>query len=224
MRRALALAIGIASLALAGVALGGTIHCTGGPCTGSFGDDPMIGSDLKDEMHGLGGNDDMKGHDSDDLIDGGPGRDRLSEISDDTGNDTMLGGGGSDTRIEGGPGRDILRGGAGDERAGPEVARGLPVLPDWRLVEMFGDEGPDKIWGGGGDDSIEGEEGRDVMSGGGGNDYIDAVDDDTQAADVVRCGKGFDRFSARSEDTVDDNCEKRVPPTDTIGPSRGRPR
>jgi hypothetical protein len=79
---------------------------------------------------------------------------------------------------------------------------------------MYGDEAGDKLFGGGGRDSMQGEEGVDLMKGGAGNDYLDAVNDDTAGTrDTVDCGKGFDRYSARAGDKVDDNCEQKVPPT-----------
>jgi Ca2+-binding RTX toxin-like protein len=73
---------------------------------------------------------------------------------------------------------------------------------------MFGDEGNDKLYGGGGRDCMEGEEGTDEHYGGAANDFIDAVDDDLGTPDLVDCGGGFDTAIVnRREDIVRGNCE-----------------
>jgi Ca2+-binding RTX toxin-like protein len=211
MKRTLGIATAISTLAItAGIALADVVNCLPGPsCTGTAGPDQIQGTDEEDRINGLGGSDDITPQGADDLANGGPGEDYLSELFSD-GEDTLLGGGGDDY-LEGGVQADVLRGGPGDERAA-QVFRGTTV-PDWRLISMYGDEGGDKLFGGGGRDSMQGEQGRDVMKGGAGGDYLDAADQDTGARDVVDCGKGFDRYSAHAEDRVDDSCERKVPAT-----------
>ena len=201
---------GLASLVAASVALarGVPINCTGGVCTGTSGFDSMNGSNFEDDIRGLAGDDGLFGNGADDILRGGSGQDFLSE-DDDLSEDRLLGGA-DDDYLEGGFRADVLRGGAGDERQ-QGLLRGAPG-PAFYKVSMFGDPGNDTLAGGSGDDSMEGEEGRDKMSGGSGSDYLDAIDDDTPGArDKLKCGKGFDRFRARAEDDVADDCEKRVP-------------
>ncbi len=201
---------GLASLVVASVALarGLPINCTGGVCTGTSGSDSINGSNFKDDIRALAGDDALFGNLADDILRGGIGRDLLSE-EEEPSEDRLLGGKGGDY-LEGGLQADVLRGGAGDERE-QGLMRGDP-LPDFYVVSMFGDPGNDTLAGGSGNDSMEGEEGRDKMSGGAGSDYLDAIDDDPPGTrDKLKCGKGFDRFRARPEDEVADDCEKRVP-------------
>ena len=179
MKRTLALAIGTATLALgAGIAWAGNpVNCLPGPsCTGTAGADQIQGTDEEDNIKGLGGPDDIRPQGADDIANGGPGGDYLSEIISD-GEDTLVGGPGDDS-MEGGVQGDVLRGGSGDERAN-RIFRGLQV-PEFRQISMYGDQGGDRLFGGGGRDSMEGEEGADLMKGGAGNDYLDAVDDDAE--------------------------------------------
>jgi Ca2+-binding RTX toxin-like protein len=219
MKRTFALTLGVATTALAaGIAWAGPpiIDCKGGPCTGTPAGETMNGSKLEDQISALGGNDSVFGNGADDVLKGGPGRDYVSENEGVLSADRLLAGPGDDYS-EAGAGADVMRAGPGDDRA-YDLFRG--VLPEFRQIAMYGDAGPDRMSGGRGDDSIEGEEGKDVMKGGSGNDYIDAVNDDTQGTrDEIICGKGFDRYSARAGDKVDDSCEQRVP---TLILNRGR--
>lgn len=64
------------------------------------GADKIVGTNLSDVLHGLGGNDQIRGLDGDDSLDGGNGQ------------DTLFGDGGADV-LFGGRGDDILHGGAG---------------------------------------------------------------------------------------------------------------
>jgi hypothetical protein len=103
------------------------------------------------------------------------------------GGDCLFGGRGGDDAF-GGSGRDSLTGGRGDDRlkggGGRDVIRGLP-----------------------GDDLIVGGGGRNRLSGGAGNDRILAVNN---RVDRVRCGAGFDRVRADSNDRVGGGCESVV--------------
>lgn len=213
MKRTLGIATGISTLALtAAIAWAGNpVNCVPGPsCTGTDGADQIQGTDEEDLIKGLGGPDQINPQGADDVANGGPGDDYISESFSD-GEDTMRGGSGDDY-MEGGVEGDVLRGGPGDEQ-GNQVDRGAP-FPEFRLTSMYGDQGGDRLLGGGGRDSMQGEEGRDLMKGGSGNDYLDAVNDDTAGTrDIVNCGRGFDRYSARAGDRVDDSCEQKVPAT-----------
>ncbi len=188
----------VAATITAGVAWAGPtdIDCTmGGACAGTPNSEFLQGGPLRDQISALGGNDSMEGEGSVDLLRGNGGIDVL----------------------EGGEKGDTMRGGPGGDVGSLLARRGFPG-PD-TFPGFFGDEGNDKIFGGGGDDHLEGEEGRDVMEGGTGTDYLDAINDDTQGTrDVLDCGKGFDRYSARSGDKVADNCERKIPSSD--GPIR----
>jgi Ca2+-binding RTX toxin-like protein len=201
---------GLVALVVAATALarGNPVLCTGGVCEGTPGSDQMTGSANEDDMRGLGGDDSLRGQGSDDILRGGAGSDDLADGIGD-GRDTMLGGKGPDT-LQGGAEGDTLRGGPGDER-GIFVPRG--GVPEYRIVDLFGDQGNDRIFGGPGRDSMEGEEGRDVLVGGSGSDFLDAVNDDTPGTrDRIECGRGFDRFVKGPGDKVDhQSCERRIP-------------
>ena len=191
MRTWIGIALAAASVVLAAAGMaaaqGDEIDCTGGgECIGTPGSEFMQGGPLRDLISSLGGNDAMEGEGSRDVLKGGGGRDVL----------------------EGGEAGDVMRGGPGDDlelfkTRGPGATFG---------PGFFGDEGPDEMYGGGGDDYLEGEQGRDRMFGGSGRDYLDAINDDSKGtADKLDCGKGFDRYSAKPEDDVAGNCERRIP-------------
>jgi len=184
----------VAATITAGVAWAGPpdIDCTmGGACAGTPKSEFLQGGPLRDQIAALAGDDGIEGEGAVDLLRGNGGADVL----------------------EGGPKGDTMKGGPGNDRA-PFIGRaGIPGLNT--SPGFFGDEGNDKIIGGGGNDHLEGEEGRDVMKGGAGIDYLDAINDDTQGTrDVLDCGKGFDRYSARSGDKVAGNCERKIPSLD----------
>jgi Ca2+-binding RTX toxin-like protein len=101
-------------------------------------------------------------------------------------------------------GNDILVGTAGDD-------------------ELKGRAGDDYIDGGGGDDTIEGGRGNDEIIPGEGDDevYAGAGDDkiyarDTNGADFINCGPGFDQVETiHRDDRTLSNCER------ALGPRRG---
>jgi hypothetical protein len=87
----------------------------------------------------------LSGGPGDDTLVGGPHDDRLSGL---TGNDVLLGGRGRD-RVTIGPGRDLVKAGKGpDEVFNSSDVGGLPP-----------DLGPDRVFGGGGNDLIEVDQG-----------------------------------------------------------------
>jgi Ca2+-binding RTX toxin-like protein len=180
-----------ASAALAGAPLP-FIDCTGGgKCTGTPAAEFMQGGDLEDRIFALAGNDEMEGEGAEDVINGGKGRDIL----------------------EGGDLGDVMRGGPGHDRGIIQLRQGTPPTAGVHYPGFFGDAGNDEMFGGRGNDYLEGEEGRDKFFGGDGKDYLDAINDDTKGTkDKLDCGRGFDRYSALAEDVIADNCEKKVPP------------
>ena len=83
---------------------------------------------------------------------------------------------------------------------------------------IYGGDGPDRIRGGAGTDTIYGNDGNDVI----------AVGYD-KAADLVRCGAGWDKVYAGANDVVGPSCERGHPRRQLIarpigrGRARGRP-
>jgi Ca2+-binding RTX toxin-like protein len=204
----------------AAVAIAGApIICTGGPCTGTPGNDDIAGSANDDQIRALAGSDSTQGGGGDDTHVGGLGNDDLSEFGGDGngGRDILRGGAGSDY-AEGNTQADRIIGGAGNDREvdAPFRAtrRGGPVgCFQGFCSSLFGDAGNDFVSGGKGSDYLEGEEGADTMVGGKGRDVIDAANDDAPGAnDRVRCGAGRDTVFADPGDEVDEDCERVRPP------------
>jgi Ca2+-binding RTX toxin-like protein len=73
------LAVTAAAVAIAGA----PIICTGGPCTGTPGNDDIAGSANDDQIRALAGNDSTQGGGGDDTHIGGLGNDELSEFGGD---------------------------------------------------------------------------------------------------------------------------------------------
>ena len=210
------LTVTAAALAIAGPG----IVCTGGPCTGTPGNDDINGSPTDDQIRALAGNDNVEGGGGDDTHIGGLGNDDLSEFGGDGngGRDILRGGAGSDY-AEGNTQADRVLGGAGNDRRAdkggpPRVRRGGAVACLGGFCSsLFGDAGNDFVSGGKGSDYMEGEEGADIMVGGKGRDVIDAANDDAPSSnDRVRCGSGRDTVFADPGDEVADDCERVRPP------------
>jgi hypothetical protein len=102
---------------------------------------------------------------------------------------------------------------------------------------LLGDDGPNRLDGGGGADVIEGRGGPDVLLGGPGADTLDGGAGDDRIvsrdlfSDVVKCGDGIDTAFAEPADRVAADCEghPRQAPTllargTRIGVSRGTAR
>jgi RTX calcium-binding nonapeptide repeat (4 copies) len=167
--------------------------------SGGGGHDTILGGTNDDTLT----DGDTSGAADSDVIDGGPGRDRVSYASRSAGVTVDL----ADRRPAGEPGeRDVLKsiegaiGGAGaDTLIGTDA-------PDNRLDGGAGDDridgragidfldggpGDDRVSGGRGADVIGGGRGSDRLSGGPGGDEIDAGSDRT-AVDRIRGGLGAD--------------------------------
>jgi Ca2+-binding RTX toxin-like protein len=138
---------------------------------GGGGDDTLIGNAGKDTMKGRDGNDWLYGYGGDDDISGGNHDDHLFSGG---GIDTLHGDAGNDELVADSPfggDRAFLYGGADDD-----------VLVAFRApAEMYGEAGNDQLFGGLGndwldggenDDDIFGNEGKDVLIGGQGNDLL----------------------------------------------------
>lgn len=95
-------------------------------------------------------------------------------------------------------------------QAGPQPARPLPPAPVRAAREIYGGPGddlldggdePDTIYGRGGADTIHGRGGNDILRGGKGNDVIDGGDGDDaiwgdKGDDTLTGGRGADSFHA----------------------------
>ena len=123
----------------------------------------------------------------DDVVCGGPGRDRLSggpgdeEIMGDAGADRIGGNAGSDT-IEAGAGNDRVSAGSGPDHpsggSGNDVVEG-GTGSEWMIIggrgndRLDGGPGRDHLHGGPGSDRLAGGPGMDGLLGEGGNDRLD---------------------------------------------------
>ncbi|AOX00097.1 hypothetical protein BJP34_12155 [Moorena producens PAL-8-15-08-1] len=124
-------------------------------------------NDSNDVINGQGGNDKLKGLSGDDLLRGG------------TGNDILKGGRGDDL-LWGGTGNDILKGGRGDDL-------------------LRGGTGNDILTGGRGDDLLRGGTGNDILTGGSGRDRFvlaagagtDTITDFTSDQDLIELSAGL---------------------------------
>jgi len=160
--------------------------------SGGNGDDEIIGSEFAEVLNGNQGDD---------------------TISGANGHDVLLGGGGDDS-LSGGNGHDTLRGHSGQdaifgeiEGEGAETPQNQPIIigdppmPDVLPGNdvMFGGAGDDRIEGNGGDDRISGGDGSDVIDGHMGDDLITGGDGD----DLIRGWQGNDTLSGNDgNDTI----------------------
>lgn len=206
---------------------GGTF---GNPNTvyGDAGNDTVYGGggDADDSLYGGSGNDTLNGQRGDDTIDAGTGDDTIS-LSDDYGNDTIVGGedpSGLDVDVLDASGVtadgvDItLTSDEGGTLTSSEGDVSFDEIEDFTLTdqadnfdgsvsntdhEIDGGSGNDTITGGSGDDVLIGGDGADTLVGGAGVDALfgGAGDDDIAlgGTDVATGGSGDDVF------TIDDN-------------------
>jgi Ca2+-binding RTX toxin-like protein len=127
-----------------------TIVGSGGPITGTPGNDVIIGTAGAEKITGRGGDDLICGRGGDDVVTAGGGDDR---VWGSTGNDRLNGDGGHD-QLFGEEGADILSGGGGnDQLSGGDG--------DDRLDDGFGN---DELTGGPGNDRFAAGIGRDVCT------------------------------------------------------------
>jgi hypothetical protein len=203
-------------------ALGG--HCDGAGANPQvivhLGDGDDLGQSINDhaaghsvQFYGEDGNDDLQSAGSSDLLDGGPGNDRLEPDDEDAGpGDTVAGGPGTDDLWVGGglngtgPITATLDGVADDGYAGegdnymPDIEnlQGIGTAPSIHFAGTAGpnfvqmrSESADVLAGGGGDDTIDAANGNDVIDGGDGNDTIYGGGND----DTITGGPGVDSLS-----------------------------
>jgi Ca2+-binding RTX toxin-like protein len=147
---------------------------------GGAGDDDVQGLAGADQVYGDEGNDTVSGDThkaaSPDLIDGGPGRDKIEQDwgDDDTALALTLGGGADDGR----PGEsDDVRGVEQILTFAPGRFAGTEGSDRIEVVQV---EGPSELAGGGGDDFLKTSDGADRLDGGAGADTVDGgFGDDT---------------------------------------------
>jgi hypothetical protein len=165
------------------------------------------------QFYGEDGDDDLQSQGSADLLDGGPGNDRLEPDDDDAGSgDVVVGGPGVDSLwldyATGGNGpitasfdgvaNDGFAGETDNYGADIENLEGVGTAPSIAFTGTDGpnhvqmrSESPDVLIGLGGDDVIDGANGNDVIDGGDGNDTIYGGGNDDQ----IKGGPGLDSLS-----------------------------
>ena len=177
----------------------------GGPgndkVTGGEGRDSLYGGDGNDELKGLGGRDELYGQAGDDIvsgdshkapaadiIDGGPGIDRIDQDWNDLSGSLVtltLGGGGDDGR----PGEgDDVRGVEKVISFNPVAYAGTDAADHIEVVQV---DRPSTLAGGAGDDFLKTSDGADRLDGGPGADTLDGGYND----DTIIGGPGPDRIA-----------------------------
>jgi len=198
----------------------GSIYIGQPPQTGDAGDDNLSGAAGNDTIEGNEGNDSLYGGSDADFLSGGPGSDLLDG---GTGDDMLRGGAGGDT-LNGGTGMDFadyatsaegvyldLSDGTafGGDAAGDVVQGAVEGIVGSAANDTLtgadgeatsgGDIHTTIIFGGGGDDYIDGRAGGDTLYGGTGADTIIAG----AGNDLVQGGDDADRITGSAGDTVD---------------------
>jgi len=165
------------------------------------------------QFFGEDGDDDLQSQGSSDLLDGGPGNDRLQPDDHDAGSgdivvggpgvdslwlDTAFGGNGPINASFDGVANDGFAGESDNYGADLENLEGVSTAPS---IQFVGNDAPNKVQmrsesadvlvGLGGDDMIDAANGNDVVDGGDGNDTIYGGGNDDQ----IKGGLGLDALS-----------------------------
>lgn len=161
--------------------------------SGTEGNDTLLGSDLPERVHGLGGADTIRTRGGDDVLVG-------DLDSDDPSDDILDGGDGVDTLDQGYSFEAVivdLAQGTSRGASGSDTLTAIEnVIGTERADTIRGDDGPNLLDGTGGDDVIEGRAGDDVLLGGLGADQIDGG----EGLDTADGGEGTD--SCQNAETV----------------------
>lgn len=96
------------------------------------------------------------------ITDGTPEPDRVDDLRDSAGNDTILAGGGNDVVLAQSGGDDFIDAGAGNDLV--EAGAGADYI--------LGGAGNDLLWAGAGADFLDGGDGNDYVDGGAGEDWL----------------------------------------------------
>lgn len=190
--------------------LGPTLNGTGGP-------DTLIGTPTGETIRGRGGDDSINGGDGDDRLEGGAGDDI---IVDGEGADMVLGGGGDDRLTSTDRAfDDTLDGEGGIDTFDLSAERfaqvifidlgggwgvGADIEPLLNCENAEGSQGEESIFGGSGDNILDGNDGADTINGQGGRDRLDGGNDDDllqghTGSDTILGGLGNDRLYAMTE-------------------------
>ncbi|SES47891.1 DUF11 domain-containing protein [Actinokineospora terrae] len=165
--------------------------------TGTPGNDTLNGGNGNDVICGLGGNDVINGGNNNDTIYAGAGDDTIDGGNSD---DTIHAGDGDDV-IGGGNSADYLYGEAGnDTNYGETFLGSLLYLFDNGNDHIYGGPGNDDLDGQNGNDTIVDHDGTDIMSGSNGNDTIDVLDG--VGGDTANGGLGSDTCAVDGGDTA----------------------
>jgi RTX calcium-binding nonapeptide repeat (4 copies) len=173
---------------------------------GAGNDRVFVTGGSKLQAYGQDGDDDLAGGTGFDILDGGPGDDKLSPYK---GGDDVHGGTGFDTaQMENGSGVVVTLDEVADDGASGENEN---IHSDVERVvggngadELDGNAGANTLEGRDGNDTVNGLGGADTLSGGNGDDLIQARDG---APDTVACGPGTDKAIVDPADTVAPDCE-----------------
>lgn len=162
---------------------------------GSTGDDTLAGLEAGSRLVGAGGDDLLTGRSGDDRIEGG------------NGNDTIIGGAGADI-LNGGRGTDLVdyaaspaavnvnlatRTGSGGDAEGDRIGAIQNVRGSAFDDVIVGNQAPNQLSGGVGDDTLTGGAGADtfVFTSGGGDDVVTDFDAGSDMLDLSATGAGF---------------------------------
>jgi hypothetical protein len=187
------------------------VHLADGNDLAESNNDRAVGHSV--QLYGEDGDDDLQSQGSSDLLDGGPGNDRLEPDDEDAGSgDVVVGGPGTDSLwldyASGGSGpinasfdgvaNDGFAGETDNYGADLENLEGVSTAPAINFVGndapnfvQMRSQSPDVLVGLGGDDTIDAANGNDVIDGGDGNDTIYGGGND----DRVIGGPGLDSLS-----------------------------
>ena len=168
--------------------------------------DKLTGTDDAESIAGLGGDDTIYGGGGDDSLSGGGG------------NDLLMGGAGADT-LKGGAGEDTITykyspmgvtinlnagtasgGHAEGDVLGEMIENVIGSDHDDTITGTDNVNVGNKLWGGGGNDTLSGREGEDTLNGGPGDDSLSGGDEDDTleggpGADMLTGGMGDDTAS-----------------------------
>ncbi|WP_162052167.1 S8 family serine peptidase [Gloeothece verrucosa] len=179
---------------------------------GTWRNDELIGTKLKDIINGLAGNDNLYGKEDNDVLNGGGGNDNLygNEGNDELngnegkdylegnqGNDSLNGGSESDNLL-GNEGNDTLKGGTHNDtlwgNQGNDILNG-----DEGNDLLYGNEGQDTLKGGSNNDTLYGNEDNDLLSGDESNDQLYG----DQGNDILNGDAGNDAlYGSTGNDTL----------------------
>ena len=126
---------------------------------------------------------------------GTPGDDTINGTN---GNDVICALGGNDM-VSGRNGNDVIYAGSGNDRSHGETLLGSLLASDFGKDTIYGGPGDDALDGGSGDDTVIDTEGTDTLRGSGGNDTI--VTADGAGGDTADGGLGTDTCRTDPNDT-----------------------